>query len=208
MLPELVSECGKMLEKDLNLYKVNYSKDLITESSYSETKEITEQGFAAVIDLYEKILPQTQHKNPVFFIMLPGLVVFLGSFLFVATSFHQTIFIPILCISFFIFIYGASSYVKQNEDYTDFKRRAWWCYNFIKQTSSYEEYIKKHHLVDWGKELIFNKNLQIYVPDNLEQHYELVSKHLSKRNESGPGNLVLTILAIIGIVIIYIIYLD
>jgi hypothetical protein len=197
-----------MLEKDLNLYKVNYSKDLITESSYSETKEITEQGFATLIDLYEKILPQTQPKNPVLYIMLPGLVVFTGSFFLVVTSFHQTIFIPILCISFFIWIYGGSLVVKEKEEYADFKRRAWWCYNFIKQTSSYDDYIKKHHLVDWDKELIFNKTLEILIPDNLEQHYELVSKHLERLKSEKPINPVLMVILFVSVIVIYIIYLE
>jgi hypothetical protein len=197
-----------MSQKDLALYKVNYTKDLITEDSYNETKEITEQGFAAVIDLYEKILPQTQPKNPVFYIMLPGLVGFMGSFLFVATSFHQTIFIPILCISFIILVFGAFSYVKQNEDYADFKRRAWWCYNFIKQTSSYDDYIKKHHLVDWEKELIFNKNLEILVPDNLEQHYELVSKHQERLKSNKSIDPALMVILFISVIVIYIIYLE
>jgi hypothetical protein len=142
MLPELVSECGKMLQKDLALYKVNYTKDLVTEGSYNETKEITEDGFSIVLDLYEKILPQIQPAKAGFYSVIVGLAGIAGSLLFFLLSSNENILI-LLCISFVFLIFGVFVGRKEDEECSCFRRRAWWCYNFIIKTSSYEDYVKK-----------------------------------------------------------------
>ncbi len=197
-----------MLKKDLALYKVNYTKDLITEDSYNETKEITEQGFSTVLDLYEKILPQIQPEKAVFYSMIVGLGGIVGSLLFFFLSLNEHLFIILLCISFVFLIFGVFGYNKEIDEYSCFRMRAWWCYRFIIKFSSYEDYVKKHSAIDWDQERLFDKNLKITVPENLDQYHHLAHKHLTRENESGPGNLVLAILAIIGLVIIYIIVLD
>ena len=205
--PELLSKYEKMLEKDLALYKVNYTKNLVTEDSYNETKEITQEGFSTVLELYEKILPQIQPMKAFSYSIIVGLAGIAGSLLFFFLSSNENIFI-LICISFVFLIFGVFGYNKERDDCSCFRSRAWWCYKFIINTSSYDDYVKNYSALDWDQQPIFKEDLKITIPESLDQHYHLAHRHLSRENESGPGKLVLAILAIIGLVIFYIIVLD